>query len=403
MRLHVCSCDEYLLPDRPRLLWATYATMSKIHKIYFSLLLLIIVLVGLLHTFTPTDQLILHDIYRRASYFPIVVGALLFGIRGGVFLAVCTSIAFIPHLLHFYRLGPSAYLTELPEVILYLAAGIVTGAIAGKEKQLRIKYQDLSQKLERSYKKLHKQTSTLVEAEEQLRASQKLSALGQLSASLAHEVKNPLASIRGAVEILADDFPPDHPKHEFAEILLKETTRLSNTVEEVLRFSRNQKPGPENPSLEPLGQVLDRVSTLLENNFRKRNITLKINIPTREELFPVDGNKMAQVFINLLLNSCEALEKNGSIEVGAEQNGKRIRIFFMDNGPGIPADEQSNIFTPFYSTRKEGTGLGLAISSRIVESYGGTISMENRQQGRGAIFTVSLPAQDQQLHQGVRS
>ncbi len=402
MRLHVNSCIERLLPDRLRLPCAIYTTMSKVHKIYFSLLLLIIVLVGLLHTFTPTDQLVLHDIYRRASYFPIVVGALLFGIWGGVFLAVCTSIAFIPHLLHFYKLGPSAYLTELPEVILYLAAGLVTGAIAGKEKQLRIKYQDLSQKLERSYKKLHKQTSTLVEAEEQLRASQKLSALGQLSASLAHEVKNPLASIRGAVEILADDFPPDHPKHEFAEILLKETTRLSNTVEEVLRFSRNQKPGPENPSLEPLGQVLDRVSTLLENNFRKKNITLQINLPARIKQFPVDGNKMAQVFINLLLNGCEALEKNGTIEVGAEQIGKRMQIFFMDNGPGIPVDERHNIFTPFYSTRKEGTGLGLAISSRIVESYGGTITVENRQQGRGAIFTVSLPAQGRQLHQGAQ-
>lgn len=370
--------------------------MTNIHKIYFSLLLLIIVLVGLLHTFTPTDQLILHDIYRRASYFPIVVGALLFGVRGGLFLAVCTSIAFIPHLLHFYKLGPSAYLTELPEVILYLAAGLVTGAIAGREKQLRIKYQDLSRKLERSYKKLHKQASSLVEAEEQLRASQKLSALGQLSASLAHEVKNPLASIRGAVEILADEFPPDHPKHEFAEILLKETSRLSSTVEEVLRFSRNQKPGPENLSPEPLGQVLERVSTLLENNFRKKNIRLKTDLRDRTGEFPVDGNKMAQVFINLLLNSCEALDKNGTIEVQAQQVGESIRIVFADDGPGVPKNKRKHIFTPFYTTSREGTGLGLAISSRIVQSYGGTITVEDREHGSGSEFIISLPAQEPQ-------
>jgi len=363
------------------------------------LLLLIVVAVGLLHTFTPIDRVVLHDIYRRVSYLPIVVAALLYGIRGGLLLAVCTSIAFIPHLRHFYHLRPSAYLRELPEVLLYFGAGIVIGAIAGKEKQLRIKYQELSRQLERSYKKLHTQTSELVAAEEQLRASQKLSALGQLSASLAHEVKNPLAAIRGAVEILSDDFPPGHPKHEFSEILLKETSRLSNTVEEVLRYSRNQKSGPESPPLEPLPQVLERVTTLLNNNFHKKNITLQTDLPPEADHFLINGDKMAQVFINLLLNSCESLEKNGTIQVKAIQNDEQLQIIFEDNGPGIPELERENIFTPFYSTRKEGTGLGLAISSRIVESYGGTISVGSRKQGRGVVFTVSLPRQELQVNQ----
>ena len=374
--------------------------MSKTRQAYIFLLLLIVVSVGLLHTFTPIDRVVLHDIYRRVSYFPIVVAAILFGIRGGLFLAACTSIAFIPHLRHFYHLGPSAYLAELPEVILYFAAGIVIGAIAGKEKQLRIKYQDLSNQLERSYKKLHTQASTLVEAEEQLRASQKLSALGQLSASLAHEVKNPLASIRGSVEILADDFPPDHPKHEFAEILLKETDRLSTTVEEVLRFSRNQKANRQSPSFEPLPQVLERVTTLLDNNFRNNNINLQMQLPAQADHFLVDGDKMSQVFINLLLNSCEAMGKDGTIEVKAGQDGKQMQIIFADNGPGIPEADRKKIFTPFYSTRKEGTGLGLAISSRIVESYGGTITVDSREQGSGAIFTVSLPLQNRQIKHG---
>jgi len=375
--------------------------MSTTHRIYIFLLLLIVVSVGLLHTFTPTDRLVLHDIYRRVSYFPIVVAALLYGIRGGVFLAVCTSIAFIPHLRHFYHLGPNAYLAELPEVLLYFGAGIVVGAIAGKEKQLRIKYQDLSDQLERSYKKLHTQTSALVEAEEQLRASQKLSALGQLSASLAHEVKNPLASIRGSVEILADDFPPDHPKHEFARILIKETDRLSTTVEEVLRFSKNQKTSRQSPSFEPVTQVLERVMTLLDNNFRKNNINLQIQMSPQAKHFPVDGDKMSQVFINLLLNSCEAMEKNGTIEVKGALDGEQMKIMFADTGPGIPETDRKNIFTPFYTTRSEGTGLGLAISSRIVESYGGTISVDSREPEKGTIFTVSLPVQEGQINSGV--
>jgi signal transduction histidine kinase len=365
--------------------------MSKARQIYIFILLLIVVAVGLLHTFTPIDRGVLHDIYRRVSYLPIVMAALLFGIRGGLLLAACTSIAFIPHLRHFYHLGPSAYLSELPEVLLYFGAGILVGAIAGKEQKLRIKYQDLSRRLEKSYKKLSTQTGELVAAEEQLRASQKLSALGQLSASLAHEVKNPLASIRGAIEILSDDFPPGHPKHEFSEILLKETSRLSNTVEEVLRFSRNQQPGPERISLEPLSQVLERVATLLDNKFRKKNIVLNRNLAPDVDNFMVNGDKMAQVFINLLLNSCESMDNNGTIEVQAGSEDGQLLISFADNGPGIPVAERENIFTPFYSTRKEGTGLGLAISSRIVESYGGSIRVGSRKQGRGVVFTVSLP------------
>jgi two-component system, NtrC family, sensor histidine kinase HydH len=365
--------------------------MTKSRNLYIIVLLLIVVSVGLLHTFTPADKLFLHDFYRRLSYFPIVVAAILYGIRGGVFLAACTSLAFIPHLLHFYHLGPSAYLAELPEILLYFGAGIVTGVIAGKEKKLRIKYQDLSRQLERSYKKLHKQASTLVEAEEQLHASQKLSALGQLSASLAHEVKNPLAAIRGAVEILADDFPPHHPKHEFSEILLKETSRLSATVEEVLRYSKQQQPLLHAPRLESLPQVLERVRILLDNNFKNKNQTLTINLNERADTILIDGDKMAQVFINLLLNSCESMERNGTVEVTSKQDETHVEIAFKDDGPGVGEEQLKKIFSAFYSTKEEGTGLGLAISSRIVESYGGTIRVESPETGTGACFIVSLP------------
>ncbi len=355
------------------------------------LLSLIVVAVGLLHTFTPADKLVLHDFYRRFSYLPIVVAAILYGVRGGVIVAACTSLAFIPHLRHFYHLGPSAYLSELPEIILYFGAGIVTGSIAGREKQLRIRYQLLSRQLELSYKKLHRQAKILVEVQGQLHASQKLSALGQLSASLAHEVKNPLAAIRGAAEILADEFPEDHPKHEFTDILLKETSRLSSTVEEVLRFSRNQNPRPEAPELEALGQVLERVTRLMDSNFLEKNITLETKVSSRVANVLVDGDRMAQVFINLLLNSCEMMEQNGSIIIACKEEGGRIEIAFQDNGPGVPEADRQNIFTPFYTTRQGGTGLGLAISSRIVESYGGTLTVDSPDSGSGAVFVVSLP------------
>ncbi|MCL7489782.1 MAG: ATP-binding protein [Desulfobulbaceae bacterium] len=311
--------------------------------------------------------------------------------RAGLLLGLCTAIAFIPHISHFYQMGRYFYLSETTEILLYLAAGIVTGFIAGKEKKLREKYQDISEKLERSYKKLHEETEVLIEVEEQLRASQKLSALGKLSASLAHEIKNPLASIRGTAEIFLDEFPPDHPKREFVEILLKEAERLNNTVDEVLRFSRRQQDAPgKQPKLEPLLDTITRVATLLENKLYRKGIRLHTDIDDSTAEFLVDGDKMSQVLINLLLNSFEAVGKQGRIWLTVEPRERRMAITVADDGPGIPENDREIVFTPFYSKREEGTGLGLAISSRIVESYGGRIQLDSRP-GGGARFTILLP------------
>jgi signal transduction histidine kinase len=247
-------------------------------KILFAILVLIVIAIGMLHFFTPGYMIFYHDMYRRLSYFPIVLGAIWFGVRGGLLLAVLSSIAFIPHVLLYIGEGTGNYLSELTEIILYLAAGTVTGIIAGRESLLRNRYKELSEKLEKSYDKLHRETELLIEVEEQLSAAQKLSALGQLSASLAHEIKNPLSSIKGTAEILLDEFPEGHPKKEFVEILLKETTRLNNTVEEVLQFSRRGMQGKkkEQAETEPLSQVIDRVTSLLASQLRKKSIKLTV-------------------------------------------------------------------------------------------------------------------------------
>jgi signal transduction histidine kinase len=356
-----------------------------------SILIGVIFGIGLLHGVTPGDKFLLHELYRRLNYFPIVIGALLYGMRGGLILGLCTAVAFIPHLSHFDQMGLFFYLSESTEILLYLAAGLVTGFIAGKEKKLREKYQDISEKLERSYKKLHEETELLFEVEEQLRANQKLSALGQMSASLAHEIKNPLASIRGTAEIFLDEFPPDHPKREFVEILLKETDRLNNTVDEVLHFSkRQQATTKKKPALEPLLETITRVATLLENKFYRKGIRLVTDIDNSAADFLVDLDKMPQVLINLLLNSFEAVTEQGRIRLTVEKRKGSMAIIVADDGPGIPESEREKIFTPFYTKREEGTGLGLAISSRIVESYGGRIHIDSSPEG-GAEFTVLLP------------
>ena len=361
-------------------------------KILFIILVLIVIGIGLLHFLTPGYMIFYHDMYRRLSYFPIVLGAIWFGVWGGLLLAVMSSIAFIPHVLIYIGEGTGTYLSELTEIILYLAAGTVTGIIAGRESLLRQRYKDLSEKLEISYDKLHRETQLMLEVEEQLGAAQKLSALGQLSASLAHEIKNPLSSIKGTAEILLDEFPYDHPKREFVEILLKETTRLNNTVEEVLQFSRRGVQGgkKEDAQTEPLSGVIDRVTSLLASQLRKKNITLTVSGWEAGKTFFVAGEKLSQVFLNLILNAIDAVPKRGTISLHIKKLDNAMRVTVADNGPGIPAEEREKIFTPFFSSKEGGTGLGLSISRKIIESYGGEIAFSECEEG-GACFTVSLP------------
>ena len=357
-------------------------------KAQYSILLAAVVLIGVLHFVTPGQYLFFHDTYRRLSYFPIVLGGLWFGLWGGVSLAVLSSIAFIPHLLLFAGHAPQSYLSELTEILLYVSAGAVTGLMAGREKRLREKYRQISEKLEKSYESLHEQTAQLIEAEEHLAEVQKLSALGQMSASLAHEIKNPLGSIKGTAEILLDDFPEGHPKREFVDILLKETGRLNKTVENVLQFSR-RKPGHEEMR-EPFADVVARIRALLGKQFREKQITLTILGQEYAAEFSVVSGKMTQVLLNLLLNAYDAVGAGGEITLAVNPAEGGYSITICDNGPGIPANVRERIFEPFVSEKEGGTGLGLVISKKIIESFGGTISLAEAK-GHGACFSIFLP------------
>ncbi|MDA8165688.1 MAG: ATP-binding protein [Desulfobacteraceae bacterium] len=357
-------------------------------SIRLAALLLVVVVIGILHFITPGDLLFYHDTLRRLSYFPIALGGLWYGVPGGLGIAVASSIAFIPHLVIYAGHHPAMYMGELTEVVLYLAAGALIGAIAGKEARLREQYRLLSEKLERSYDRLHEQAALLLEVEGQLGASQRLSALGQLAASLAHEIKNPLSSIRGTAEILLDEFPPGHPKREFAEILLKETARLGATVENVLQYSRGQQ---QAQAAEPLGRVLSRVATLLGGQLRGKKIDFRLRVDEEAAAVLVDGARLSQVFLNLILNAIDAVEANGRIIVESGRAAGGIAISVSDNGPGVPGDQRERIFEPFVSRKGEGTGLGLSISRKIVESYGGRIEISEAPEG-GARFTVFLPS-----------
>jgi len=362
------------------------------NRIIFLALVLVVIIIGLLHFFTPGNLFFYHDTYRRLSYFPIVIGAIFFGVRGGLTLAIITSIAFIPHLIIYMNYAPESYLSELTEVVLYLAAGAIIGIIAGREATLRKKYKSLSDKLSKSYARLQKQTKLLIEVEEQLGSSQKLSALGQMSASLAHEIKNPLSSIKGTAEILLDEIPENHPKREFVEILLSEVSRLDSSVEHVLQFSRGDTKKAQKFTSEPLSEIINKVSFLVKSHLNNKAIDLTTANNQEAEDFYVEGDKLSQVFLNIFLNAVDAVPDNGKIDVRIEKEFEGLSIFISDNGPGIPAEDRYRIFEPFFSRKDDGTGLGLSISQKIMENYNGDITVSTSDLG-GACFQVFLPYQ----------
>lgn len=352
-----------------------------------------VVLIGCLHAFTPGSLHFFHDTFRRLSYFPITIAAILFGVRGGLIIAGLTSLAFIPHLLIFMGKSPETYLSELTEIVLYLLAGLVIGMIASKEKKLREKYKTLSEELAESYQKLHKGARTLIDVEEQLRANQKISAIGKLSASLVHEIKNPLASIRGAAEIVLDDYPAENKKRKFPEIIIKETYRLDQTVNQVLDFA---KPVPiERHAIHlPLKQTVAHVLNLIGMQLKKSRIQLEHSIDDHAESFPVDNDRLSQVLMNLILNANDAIGKTGSINLIAYIKDNNLMIEITDNGPGIPTEMVENIFNPFITGKEKGNGLGLSISRKIIESQGGSLIVDVTYTD-GARFIITLPPHGQ--------
>lgn len=359
-------------------------------KLLFLLLLSSVIGIGVLHFTTPADLIFYHNTYRRLSYFPIVLGGLWFGLWGGIVLGLLSSIAFIPHLLLFAGQGLQSYYSELTEIALYLAAGALVGLIAGRERKLLAQIKKTSARLAQSYDDLYKGANQLIEAEEQLAAAQKMSILGEMSTTLAHEIRNPLSSIKGTAEILLDDFPEQHPKREFLEILLKETKRLDTTLKNVLDFASDSSSTQE--PRESLSHVIQRQTKLIDPLLQKRSVVLEIEGEEDGMECKVVGGPMSQVFLNILINGIEALEniKNPhlKIEITGMDGGCLVEVH--DNGKGIEVDCKSKVFEPFYSTRENGTGLGLLISRKIVESFGGRIEVKDSPLG-GACFSVYLP------------
>lgn len=253
--------------------------------------------------------------------------------------------------------------------------------------QLALAFNDMTGKLKLHMEEIDKAHSEVLKTQEQLLRSEKMAAIGQLAAGLAHEIYNPLNVISGFTEVLLKQSGrPEAEKKHLSEIY-RETGRCQNLIAELLRFAKPKKSGRAPADL---GVILSETASLIQAQAKAQGISVALDIPAGLPAVPADKDQLKQVFLNLLLNACQAMPAGGELSARAYPLPGAVAVDIRDTGVGIRAQDLQNIFNPFFTTKAEGTGLGLALSFAVMESHGGSINVKS-EEGKGATFTLTLP------------
>ncbi len=272
-------------------------------------------------------------------------------------------------------------LTALPSVIRRLqAAGRHDG-----ERYLNVHFVPLSHPMAR-WLVFVDDVTQVVKLESDIEKSARLAALGEISATIAHEVRNPLSGISGAVQILRKKFSPEGKEREVCDQILSQVDRLNRTIEDLLVMAR-----PITPKLADIAaaDIVESVLSFIREDPQFSDIEIHVERKGTEDRCRLDPFLLRQALTNVLLNSAQAMGGKGRIAILIESDGPGTRVRVQDSGPGFPPDP-SRLFEPFYTTKPAGTGLGLPITAKILEVHGGRVSLRNHETG-GAEVTLTFP------------
>ncbi|WP_017690324.1 ATP-binding protein [Paenibacillus sp. PAMC 26794] len=233
---------------------------------------------------------------------------------------------------------------------------------------------------------LQQQRSKWLKNEEEVFRSERLRAVGELAAGMAHEIRNPLTAIRGFLQLSRGQAFNIAPWYE---VIMGEVTRVTDLTAEFLQFS---KPHVNHMKPEQMGHCLERVMSLTESDAASRGHRITLEMTNEPVVINMDRDKIVQVLINLIRNAFEAMTDPGEVHMDLLQDGDAVLISITDTGSGIPENSLSTIFNPFYTTKEEGTGLGLALCQKIVQDHNGKITVHS-EMGVGSTFTLHLPVE----------
>jgi len=323
--------------------------------------------------------------YYWLLLLPMISAGSSLGVGGTLIVTLLASGVYLSYLL---RIDWDRYVIEAPEkrelalrVIFLAVAGNLTNTLADARRRQYMKARAVADQLAEANRNLQ-------QAEEAVRRSDRLAALGQLAAGLAHELRNPLGTIRASAEMLNGKVATENEvARELAGFIAEEVDRTNSLVTRFLDFVR---PLELRRAPADLTQVLDRSVAMVEREAAAREVTVYKNYSPDVPAFPLDAELMERVFYNLIVNAAQATAPGGAVTVKTRPVAGTAEVSVIDRGQGIDPKQIENIFNPFFTTKPDGVGLGLAIVSKIVDQHGGKIAVES-EPGKGSVFRVYLP------------
>lgn len=254
--------------------------------------------------------------------------------------------------------------------------------------ELAQSFNEMSQQLQLTRKRMEAANKRLIQAE-------KLASIGRISASIAHEIRNPLTSVKLNIQKVMESEDLDDMDKEHLDISQEGIGHIENFIKELLNFTRESELELNYFSVE---QIVDESIKMIRNTLKLKDVELTKEVEERLPQVLVDGDKIRQVLLNILHNACEALENGGKITITLSlmkgRRGRKVRIKICDNGPGIPEKDRENIFEPFYTTKATGIGLGLANARKIIVQHKGYIHAVESE-GSGACFDILIPCEEE--------
>jgi signal transduction histidine kinase len=353
---------------------ALASTRGRISWIFLNL-----ALVYLLIGYTGT----VNSPYWLLLTLPVLSGAAALGVVGTLVVSVLAAGFYLSFFLlidwHRFEILPEDISAVVVRMVFLLMAGLLANALA---EDLRVQ----TQRSRRAAEQLSAANDQLQQAEDAVRRSDRLAALGQLSAGLAHELRNPLGTIRGSAEMLGRSVSAENEvAREVAGFIASEVDRANSLITRFLHFAR---PLELRADMADLAQTIDRAITNVEREIT--GIIIYKNYAPEIPPFRFDAELMERVLYNLILNAAQASAAGGTVTVKTRAADGTAEISVIDRGSGIDAAHLNTIFNPFFTTKPQGVGLGLAIVAKIVDEHGGKISVES-EAGRGSVFRIQIP------------
>jgi two-component system sensor histidine kinase HydH len=314
---------------------------------------------SLLYYLTSLRMYPLQELFTRLYYVPIVLGAIWFGLRGGILVSLSVTLICVPHTFRAFKYDQALFYDEVLEFFLFNLVGAVVGALRDRERRQSA----LNRRL------------------------QVLATLGESVSSVAHEIKNMLIPIRGFLRRIRENQASGAKVISYLEIVEQETAKLEKMVKDMLSFGRN---APLRREEVEVGPLVEDVRKILEEEFRTKGIRFVCQCPRGTRPVSLDREKIRHALANLLHNAIQASSKEDEVRLLVRHEQDVLELVIEDDGEGIAKEHMGRIFQAFFTTKSQGTGLGLVITKQIVEQHGGEIRIESAP-GNGTRVLLTFP------------